>query len=202
MNWSRWTGCGLGLAVAAGAALIGVVKARWVRATKRQLALLTASQQVSPARRYDARQIDDLPAPVQRYFRAVLKHGQPFIITATFELAGSINMSAAGEDWKRFTSSQRAVVNRPGFLWNGSVSMFPGLKAHVHGSYIAGVGRLHGRMLGLFTVADAEGGGEIASGELMRYFAEMVWYPTALLPRLLAKACAGKRSMTGQPAPH
>jgi len=54
--------------------------------------------------------------------------------------------------------------------------------AHVHDSYIAGVGTLHAAMLGLFTVASAQGDGEIARGELMRYFAEMVWYPTALLP--------------------
>jgi hypothetical protein len=34
----------------------------------------------------------------------------------------------------------------------------------------------------LFTVADINGSGEIARGEFMRYFAEMLWYPTALLP--------------------
>jgi hypothetical protein len=37
-------------------------------------------------------------------------------------------------------------------------------------------------MLGLFTVADTSGGGEMARGEFMRYFAETPWYPTALLP--------------------
>ncbi|MEO6210050.1 MAG: DUF6544 family protein, partial [Gemmatimonadaceae bacterium] len=121
--------------------------------------------------------------PVQRYFRAVLKDGQPLIAAATFELAGKINMSASGgEQWKPFTSTQRAVIHRPGFLWNGSVAMLPGIAAHVHDSYIAGVGTLHAAILGLFTVADVQGGGEIARGELMRYFAEMAWYPTALLP--------------------
>jgi hypothetical protein len=34
----------------------------------------------------------------------------------------------------------------------------------------------------LFTLAETQGGGEIARGEFMRYFAEAVWYPTALLP--------------------
>ena len=60
--------------------------------------------------------------------------------------------------------------------------MFPGAAANVHDSHIAGVGTLHAAMLGLFTMAQVRGGGEIARGELMRYFAEMVWYPTALLP--------------------
>jgi uncharacterized protein DUF6920 len=37
-------------------------------------------------------------------------------------------------------------------------------------------------VLGLFTVADMRGTGDIAEGELMRFFAEAAWYPTALLP--------------------
>ncbi|MEO9148871.1 MAG: DUF6544 family protein, partial [Burkholderiaceae bacterium] len=94
-----------------------------------------------------------------------------------------INMSSSDSDnWKPFSSTQRAVTHRPGLLWNGRVSMLPGLIAQVHDSYIAGVGMLHAAILGLFTVAEVQGGGEIARGELMRYFAEMPWYPTALLP--------------------
>ncbi len=173
---------GVGLAAVAGLGLVALGSSRWQAATRAQAALLEAARVPMSAGRYDAREINGLPAPVQRYFRAVLKDGQPLIATATFELAGRINMSETGENWKPFTSWQRAVVHHPGFLWNGSVAMFPGLIAHVHDSYIAGVGTLHAAMLGLFTVANVQGGGELARGELMRYFAESVWYPTALLP--------------------
>jgi hypothetical protein len=180
------TAVGFGLAAAAGIGLIAFGDSRWRASTQAQTALLEAARVPAYAglnKLYDAREIDALPAPVQRYFRAVLKDGQPLIAAATFELAGTINMSASGgEQWKPFTSWQRAVVDRPGFLWNGRVVMFPGLAAHVHDSYIAGVGRLHAALLGLFSVAEVQGGGEIARGELMRYFAEAIWYPTALLP--------------------
>jgi len=183
MNAMAWTASGIGLVVAAGIGLIALGSSRWRTSTATQMALLNAAQVPTPARRYDARELDGLPAPVQRYFRAVLTHGQPIIAAATFELSGTINMSATGGDqWKPFTSTQRAVVHRPGFLWNGRVSMLPGLVARVHDSYIAGTGTLHATMLGLFTVAEVHGGSEIARGELMRYFAEMAWYPTALLP--------------------
>jgi hypothetical protein len=37
-------------------------------------------------------------------------------------------------------------------------------------------------VMGLFPVADVRGEGEVAEGELMRFFAEAAWYPTALLP--------------------
>ena len=183
MNGIAWTALGFGVVLALGIGLVAFGSARWQDSTQAQMAKLEATRVPVPAGRYDAREIDALPAPVQRYFRAVLKDGQSFIATATFELAGTINMSSTGgEQWKPFTSSQRAVTHRPGFLWNGRVSMLPGLAAHVHDSYIAGTGMLHAAMLGLYTVADVQGDGEIARGELMRYFAEMPWYPTALLP--------------------
>ena len=182
-NGITWVAFSFGLVVAVGIGLFALGSSRWQIATKAQMAQLEAARVSAPAGRYDASEIDGLPAPVQRYFRAVLKDGQPFIAAATFDLAGIINMSATGGDaWKAFTSTQRAVVHRPGFLWNGRVTMMPGLAAHVHDSYIGGVGTLHAAMLGLFTVAEVQGGGEIARGEMMRYFAEMAWYPTALLP--------------------
>ena len=182
MSGWAWTVLALGLLVAAGMGVVAFGTSRWKGATQVQMTQLEAAKLPAPVGRYDAREIDGLPAPVRRYFRAVLKDGQPCIASATFELAGTINMSATGEQWKPFTSTQRAVTHRPGFLWNGRVAMLPGLAAHVHDSYIAGVGTLHAAMLGLFTVAEVQGGGEIARGELMRYFAEMAWYPTALLP--------------------
>jgi hypothetical protein len=183
MTWITWTAMGVGGLLVAFVALVLIGDARWVNATQEQMSLLESARVPASVGRYEAREIEGLPAPVQRYFRAVLKDGQPFITTATFNFAGTFNMSAnGGEQWKPFTSTQLAVVHRPGFLWNGRISMLPGLAAHVHDSYIAGVGTLHVAMLGLFTVADVQDGGEAARGELMRYFAEMAWYPTALLP--------------------
>ena len=37
-------------------------------------------------------------------------------------------------------------------------------------------------LLGLFSLVDMCGGGDVSGGELMRFFAEAAWYPTALLP--------------------
>ena len=131
---------------------------------------------------YDAHELEGLPAPVQRYFRAVLKDGQAIVSAVTIEMAGTINMSATAEQWKPFTSKQRVVTRRAGFMWDAQISMLPGMKVRVVDSYIAGKGLVQAAMLGLFTVADVGGGGEMARGEFMRFFAETPWYPTALLP--------------------
>jgi hypothetical protein len=119
---------------------------------------------------------------VQRYFRAVLKDGQPIITAVTIDLAGTFNMSPTAEQWKPFTSRQRVTTRRQGFLWDARISILPGVAVRVVDSYIVGHGLLRAAVLGLFTMADMHGDGEIARGEFMRWFAEVPWYPTALLP--------------------
>jgi hypothetical protein len=135
----------------------------------------------APAR-FNSQELKDLPAPVKRYFRAVLKEGQPIVSALTIDMTGTFNMSGTAEQWKPFNSRQRVVACRPGFLWDARISIAPGLVARVVDSYVAGEGLLHAAVLGLFTVAKVQGGGEIARGEFMRFFAEAAWYPTALLP--------------------
>ncbi len=182
MTWIAWATAGLGVVVAAGIGLVAFGSSRWAGATRALLARLEATRLPATAARYDARELEGLPAPVQRYFRAVLKDGQRVISAATVEHAGTFNLSQTGEQWKPFISRQKVVTRSPGFVWNGHVTVMPGLAVHVHDAYIAGVGILKPSVLGLYALADVEGSGDIALGELMRYFAEAAWYPTALLP--------------------
>ncbi|MDD5390907.1 MAG: hypothetical protein PHD37_16345 [Gallionellaceae bacterium] len=187
MTWVLWLGLVLCLLAAIAVGLSAYGAKRWAD-TMRMLASRLEAARIedkvrppSPAR-FDSRELEGLPAPVQRYFRVALMEGQPIITAVTIELAGTINLSATEARWKRFTSGQRVVTRRPGFLWDAQVSMLPGVVVRVVDSYIAGEGLLRAAVLGLFTVADVRGGGEIARGEFMRFFAEAAWYPTALLP--------------------
>jgi hypothetical protein len=184
MTWMLWLGLVLCLLAATAVGLSAYGSKRWADTLRTLTGRLEAGRveaKPSPAR-FDSRELEGLPAPVQRYFRAALQEGQPIITAVTIELAGSINLSATEARWKPFTSWQRVVTRRPGFLWDAQVSMLPGGVVRVVDGYIVGEGLLHAAVLGLFTVADIRGGGEIARAEFMRFFAEAVWYPTALLP--------------------
>jgi hypothetical protein len=127
-------------------------------------------------------ELEGLPAPVQRFFQAALSDGQPMVAKVQIRHHGTFNMSEQAEQWKPFTSDQLAVMQRPGFDWDGRIAMLPGLPVRVHDAYLAGEGILHAALLGLFPVASLRGKKELAEGELMRFFAEAAWYPTALLP--------------------
>jgi hypothetical protein len=187
MTWLLWVGLVLCLLAVAAVGLSAYGAKRWANLTvtlAQALAAAPGSARIDPLRptRYDAREIEGLPEPVQRYFRVVLRDEQPIITRVTINIGGTFNMSPTGEQWKPFTSRQRVVMRRPGFLWDARISMLPGLPVRVVDSYIEGKGLLHAAILGLFTVAEVSGGGEIARGEFMRYFAEAAWYPTTLLP--------------------
>jgi hypothetical protein len=128
------------------------------------------------------RELEGLPAPVQRYFRLVLEEGQPMVAGVSVQHSGTFNMGETTDQWKPFTSDQVVVTQRPGFDWDGRVAMMPGVPVRVHDAYVTGEGVLHASLLGLFSVVDMRGTGDVAEGELMRFFAEAAWYPTALLP--------------------
>jgi hypothetical protein len=155
---------------------------RWRSLTAELNARLEASRRETSATRYDARELDGLPAPVQRYFRAVLTDGAPIVATAAVTHAGTFNMGETKDQWKPFTSEQRVVTHARGFVWNGRIAMLPGVPVLVHDAYVAGEGLLRPAIFGLITLVNLQGKGEIARGELMRFFAEAAWYPTALLP--------------------
>ena len=182
MSSIPWLGLAFGGIAALAIGLSAYGAARWADSTHRLLARLEDGRVPATVTRYDAAELDGLPAPVQRYFRAVLTDGQPIITAVTFEMAGSFNLSVTGEQWKAFSSRQHVIIRRPGFVWDARIAMLPGVTVRVVDSYIAGQGLLRAAILGLFKVADLSGDGEIARGELMRFFAEAVWYPTALLP--------------------
>ncbi len=155
---------------------------RWQSDTRELHAKMEAARVLITPKSYDPRELEGLPAPVQRYFHAVLKKGQPLVATVSVEHTGTFNMSENGEQWKPFKSTQRVITQRSGFVWDARIRMAPAMIAHVHDAYIAGEGVLTAKMFSLLTVMKQPSTPELAHGELMRFFAEGAWYPTALLP--------------------
>jgi hypothetical protein len=172
----------VGVMAVVGLLVVGFGKWRWVVGTRRLHRRLDGGRAPIAVKRFDARELDGLPAPARRFFRAVLTDGQPMVAAVRVVHVGTFNLGSATPRWKPFTSTQRVVTCRPGFDWDARVAMVPGLAVHVHDAYVAGEGHLEARVLGLITVASLHGPGAVAEGELMRFLAEAAWYPTVLLP--------------------
>lgn len=171
----------LSLVVVVAAALL-YGECHWRAGTRALRNRLEAARLPIEPKVFNRRELEHVPAPVQRYFHAVLEDGQPIVAAVTLSHTGTFNVDESAEQWKPFTSSQTVVTRRPGFDWDGRIAVMPGLRVYVHDAYVAGEGILHAAALGLVSMVDLRGRGEMAQGELMRFFAEAAWYPTALLP--------------------
>lgn len=157
---------------------------RWTHATNARLAALDAATAPVKERpeRYDEAELAGLPPVVRHYFSKVLNANQPMVRGLYMEQTGSMNRGTITEQWEPFTARQRVATQRPGFVWDASIAMMGGITVRVVDAYVAGVGSLQPSVIGLFDIGGLSGTGEIARGELIRYVAEAVWYPTALLP--------------------
>lgn len=178
----KWLLFGLVGVVIVAVTLWGLGQWRWSSKTHALLDKLEATRSSAAAERFSPQELQGLPEPVARHLRQVLPEGTPIIRAVDVVHRGTFNMSQTDEQWKPFTSRQRVVTSRPGFVWDGRVAMAPGLAVHVHDAYVDGEGILEPAILGLFTLVNLRDRGEVARGELMRFMAEASWYPTALLP--------------------
>ena len=151
---------------------------RWQARSAHLLTQLISSPSPGPSV-YSAEQLGDLPGPVVRYFRAVLRDGQPIMRHVRLEQEGEFLLKAP-DGWRPFTAVQH--INPVGFVWDARIRMMPGVPVLVRDGFVAGAGSMHASLFGLITIVSQEGTPEIASAALMRYLAEAVWCPTALLP--------------------
>ena len=161
------------LALSFSAVLIGKLVLNWK--FKRQSNLLLAHTKDISGKLFHSNQLTGIPAPVQRYFKAVLKNGQPYMSNVSFTHSGQFK-TGVDKGWMNITGKHFATMDKPGFIWMGATSIFT-----ARDMYIEDKGRLVVALFSLFKIVDAKGE-SYNQGELLRWLGESVLYPTNLLP--------------------
>jgi hypothetical protein len=131
--------------------------------------------------RFGAAELEGLPDPVQRHLAQAIAPGTPLVTSARLRMRGHIKVGR----WLPFRARQ--VLNpHHGFVWTARAAGI------IAGSdrYLDGVGGMVWRLLGLLTVAHAEGP-DVSQSAAGRAGAEAIWLPTALLPRFEVRWSAG-----------
>jgi hypothetical protein len=183
-RWIRRTVGALGVGSAAAALAIGVASHRWRRSTER-LADEVLHGAAVPRGRVSFAALNSLPAPVRRYFRAVLRDGQPLIRSARVAQTGQFRSKESLDPevgWQPFDAKQFFTTEPPGFVWDARIRMAPLLSVRVRDGYVGGRASMRGAVLGIVNVVEAADEPGLRAGALQRYLAESVWFPTALLP--------------------
>jgi hypothetical protein len=187
VSWIKMT-----FALLAAAALV-VLLAGWIGSLRlaHSSAQLTSTLVHAANRTGSARvnlaALEELPAPVVRYLKHVLREGQPHIRVAHLRQVGTLRTDTRSTRWLPFEARQVVVPSSPGFIWDARVSILPLLHVRVRDAYVRGTGSGRVSLLSALTVAADSGRHELNAGALHRYLAEAVWYPTALLPSAALK---------------
>jgi len=155
--------------------LLFIGKKRVNKEIEKDIARLTSQGRDISNQTYNESKIENLPPPVQRYFRYSLREGQPYVNSVHLLHEGQFKTDLEKE-WIDIKGEQYFIADKPGFLWIGRTSLFT-----ARDMFIAGEGRIKVSLLSLFDVVDGRGG-EYNQGELLRWLGESVWFPTNLLP--------------------
>lgn len=123
--------------------------------------------------------IQHLPEPVQRYLRYTGIIGKERIHTVRLKQQGQIRMKPE-DKWMPIEAEEYYTVDKPSFVWYGKAKIFPFLAMTARDKYIDGKGNMWIKLTPFITIANETGPG-MDQGSLMRYFNEMMWFPTAFL---------------------
>jgi mRNA-degrading endonuclease RelE of RelBE toxin-antitoxin system len=124
-------------------------------------------------------EIEGLPEPVQRYLKYTQIIGKEKINTVRLKQGGYFRMNE-DQKWMPVEAEQYFNVDSIEFIWVAKVDYAPLLSIYAKDEFVDGKGNLVVKLLGIIKVVDAKGY-EIDNGEILRFLAESVWFPSAFL---------------------
>ena len=124
-----------------------------------------------------AEMMSPLPQPVQRWMHRADVVGKATPNKLIIHQQGTLRTKPESK-WVPFEATQYFTIDPPGFVWIAAIKMFPLMEIGGRDTFRAGHGNMTIRPLYLFNAANARGK-EIDQGTLVRYLAEMAWFPQA-----------------------
>lgn len=124
-------------------------------------------------------ELDGLPLPVQRWLENARIIGTKKVTSVRLKQTGRMRTKEGGR-WMPAEAVQYFRADEPGFVWQANVRMNPLLHLSGLDHYREGKGKMSIKLLSLFPVVDAQGP-EMDASTLLRYLAEMPWFPAAAL---------------------
>jgi hypothetical protein len=94
---------------------------RWQSNTDKLRTKLIGGRQTIQPQIYGQKEIEDLPAPVQRFFQTVLKDGQAIMAAVKLTQQGQFNLNEMKDKWSKFTATQLFITQRLGFDWDARI---------------------------------------------------------------------------------
>lgn len=125
----------------------------------------------------DSAAISQLPPVIRKWMKqsGVAGKARPNVIRVAQE--GSMRTEPSG-DWMPFEAEQFVTIDPPGFVWNARIHTDAYIDIVGRDKYENGKGNMLIKVASLIPIANSSGR-EIDQGTMIRYMAEMIWYPQA-----------------------
>jgi len=126
------------------------------------------------------RELEGLPDCVKKWLRRSGVIGQARIHQVKLIQSGRMR-TAPDKPWLPFEAVHYVNVDHPGFVWKARVKLAPGIHMLALDHYYQGHGFMNIKLLGIIPLVNAKPGPEMDQSTMLRYLAELIWYPTAAL---------------------
>lgn len=157
-----------------------VANSRFDRQVAKEVEELFGSSQVDKKEIITEADLAGLPHCVQKWMERSQVVGKEKIRTVRLKQSGVMRLKE-DQPWLPFEAEQYFNVDEPGFVWKAKVKMNPLLHFTGRDRYFQGRGEMNIKLLSLLPVAVTGGSSEMDQSTLLRYLAEIVWFPTAAL---------------------
>ncbi len=125
-------------------------------------------------------ELEGLPDCVKQWLRRSGIIGQARIHRVKLIQSGRMR-TAPDKPWLPFDAVHYVNVDHPGFVWKARVKVAPGIHMLGMDRYFQGHGFMNIKLLGIIPLVNAKTGPEMDQSTMLRYLAELIWYPTAAL---------------------
>ncbi|HLT36494.1 MAG TPA: DUF6544 family protein, partial [Enhygromyxa sp.] len=129
---------------------------------------------------YSERELDGLPAPVQRFFRRNLQDGAPHQSCVRVREAGRVRQRP-GQPWTEFVGEQYVVASTPAMLSFARLRPLPLVWVDARNLYLRGRGHTLVKLLSSLSSVDQRDDAT-RRALLVNYIAELALLPGGLLP--------------------
>jgi len=187
-RWINVIAAAMGSAAVATVGTLTLATRRWNRVTDeyvRQLGRAAQPSEDEASGTVRLAMLESLPAPVLRYFRAVLHDGQSCVRSARVVQTGEFLMPSAEDGWRRFDATQTFTTAPPGFVWDAHIRLFRTFRwpvVNVCDAYLSSEASMTAAISSVVSLVNERGDTHLNAAALQRYLGEAVWFPTALLP--------------------
>jgi len=121
-----------------------------------------------------------LPPVVQKWLVHSGVVGREKANTVRLKQKGELRTSSTGK-WMPFEATQYFTVDEPAFVWTTKVKVLPSVNLTGRDKFENGYGQMTIKLLSLVNIAEAAGDEKTNASTMLRYLAEISWFPSAAI---------------------